>query len=203
VKIKSSNGNPAGLPRLDYDERSLDFTDSKRWGALQLKILALQELAQEGRIKRAYLRYLPRTFFGVSAPPLYSSGSSRDFDPGDLRLSPGLRWRLDTTDSIGSQIRRLKRDVPLREWSQQRRRRQEVARLLEGKETLKLINEELAKNTRVEEEYRRLVADKLVTSDMLEIARAMKNFRQKEAALRAKKIDIMTSFWLIDEEKWD
>ena len=69
-----------GLPDISYRATELDFTDTGRWGLLQLNLLALEQIAEEGQIAEAYFRYLPRANFSVSAPPLYNNNSSESFD---------------------------------------------------------------------------------------------------------------------------
>ncbi len=72
---------PEKIPNILYNPTELDFTDTSRWGLLQLNLLALESIAEDGRIIDTYLRYLPRANLNVSAPPLYNNTSGQSFDP--------------------------------------------------------------------------------------------------------------------------
>ena len=195
------NLESVSLPDIRYNPDELDFRDTSRWGLLQLNLLALENIAEEGRVLETYFRYLPRANLSVSAPPLFSNNSSTSFDAADIRLNPSFTWTLDSRGSIGQQLARLKRNKPLDEWQKDKRKREEVAKLFEGKEALIEINQELKKIEQSRALYRKAVRTGLV-KDPQKALRAMRGLKEKEVRLLAREIEISTSFWLIDEQRW-
>ncbi|MGE9268927.1 MAG: hypothetical protein ACQKBY_12595 [Verrucomicrobiales bacterium] len=196
VKLRASD-----LPEIRYNASSLDFTDTKRWAHLQMSLLALEEIARDGQVLDTYLRYLPTANLSVSAPPLYNNTGGQSFDVNAIRIGPSLYWNLDTRGSISQQINRLRRNEPLQEWQKDKRRRDEITKLLEGKKALADVQEELAKVRTVMEQYKLMVKAGLV-KDARTAVQKMKSLRTLEVQLMAKEIDICTSFWLIDEARW-
>lgn len=172
---------PKGLPDITYDPDSLDFSDTGRWGLLQLNLLALEKIAEDGRLLQAYLRYLPRANLAVSAPPLYSNASGQSFDAGRTRLSPSADWSLDSRGSIGQQIDRLKREKPLNDWRKDRRQREEIGRLLEGRKALQELQAELITVRKAIEGYRGVVNAGLVDGPS-------KQFKQCGSCVRGKSV---------------
>lgn len=189
------------LPKISYKPSELDFTDSGRWGMLQLNLLAMERISEDAKIVDTYLRYFPRPNFNVSAPPLYSDTSSNSFDPAEIRIGPSLNWSLDTRGTISDQLNRIKRQKPLSDWRDDKRRRGEIKKLLDGKEALVEIQTELSKLREVIEAYKKAVKSGLVESPIHAI-RTMRNLRERELRIVAKEIEIHTSFWLIDETRW-
>lgn len=87
------------------------------------------------------------------------------------------------------------------QWDRDRRRDQEVAKLVDGKNALAEVKQELATVIRAKEEYQKLVKAGLV-KDFEKAVATMRRLREKEIMLRAREIEISTSFWLIDEQRW-
>ena len=166
-----------------------------------MNLLALEKISDDNRVREAYLRYLPTANLSVTAPPLFSSNSNRQFDPSLIRLGPSLYWNLDTRGTISQQIDRIKRQTPIDDWRKDRRRQQEISKLLEGKTALREVRLELAKTRLVMENYKNMVKAGLV-KDPRKAIETMRNLRVREITLMAKDIDICTSFWLIDEQRW-
>jgi len=197
----SINLEPDKIPNIIYDPDDLDFSDTNRWGLLQLNLLALEKIASKGNFLNAYLRYLPRASTSVSAPALFSNTTNESFDPGLTRLSPSLSWTLDTRGSIGSQLDRLKRDIPIKEWRDDKRQREEITKLLEGKEALRKVQTELKDLRSTMKNYQEIVESGLVDDPELALQN-MRNLREQEVNLLAREIEICSSFWLIDEQRW-
>jgi len=195
------NLRPSGLPDINYKPSDLDFTDTKRWGMLQLNLLAMEQIAEDGKVLEAYLRYLPRANLSVSAPPLYSNNASQSFDIKNTRLGPSVYWSLDSRGYIGQQIRRLKRESPIKEWRKDKRQRDEVRKLFEGKKALTEVQKELFALRQAMEGYRQAVRQGLI-KDPEKAIRTMRQLREREVRLVAREIEICTSFWLIDESRW-
>lgn len=193
--------DPNGIPDIIYDPNKLDFSDTKRWGLLQLNLLALENIAEDGRILDTYLRYLPTANLSVSAPPLYSNTNGQSFDPANIRLSPSFNWNLDSRGYIGRQLYRIKREQPLRDWRKDRRTREEVKKLFEGKELLIKIKKELTELRAAIEIYKKAVGSGLV-KDPQKAVQTMRNLKEKEVRLMAREIEICSTFWLIDEKRW-
>ncbi len=191
----------SGLPDISYKPSDLDFTNTKRWGMLQLNLLALEQIAEDGRVLEAYLRYLPRANLSVSAPALYSNSSSESFDIKNIRLGPSLFWSLDSRGYISQQIKRLKRENPIKEWRKDKRQRDEVRKLFEGKKALQDVQKELTTLRQAMEGYRQAVRQGLI-KDPEKAIRTMRRLREREVRLVAREIEICTSFWLIDESRW-
>ena len=191
----------SGVPNIYYRGEDLDFSDTKRWGVLQMNVLALQLVAEESQMKSAYARYLPDPNLSVSAPPLYSTSGGQGFSFEEIRIGPSINWRLDTKGNIGRQIRRLKRNQPLKDWTRAKRTRDEVAQLLEGQAKLIMVQKELAEQQGLIADYKKLVADGLVDDPVMAM-KWMRKEMQAEVALKAAEIDICTSLWLIDETRW-
>lgn len=197
-QIKLLRGN---LPGITYDPKTLDFSDTDRWGMLQLNLLALEKIAEDAKLLQTYLRYLPTPNFNVTAPSLYNETTGFGFETDDIRLGPSLNWRLDTRGAISRQLNRIKREKPLQDWRKDKRRREEVKKLLDGKDALTEVQKELYETEEVTKGYRSLVKQGLVT-DPEKAVRTMRNLRLKQVVLAAKEIEICTSFWLIDETRW-
>ncbi len=195
------NLKESGLPDITYKISDLDFTNTKRWGMLQLNLLALEQIADDGKVLDVYLRYLPRANLSVSAPALYSNTSGRSFDASDIRLGPSLYWSLDSRGYIGQQIRRLKREQPIKEWRKDKRQRDEVRKLFEGKKALQDLRKELGTLRQAMNGYRQAVREGLI-KDPEKAIRTMRQLREREVRLIAREIEICTSFWLIDESRW-
>ncbi len=195
------NLKPEDIPNITYNPNDLDFTDTNRWGLLQLNLLALEDIAEKGRFLATYYRYLPRANMSVSAPPIYSNTSSTGFDPALIRLNPSLNWSLDSRGYIGRQLDRLKRDTPLKNWRMDKRQREEVKKLLEGKEALTEVQAELEKLRSVMESYKSIVGSGLV-EDPQKAIQVLRKLREREVRLTAKEIEICSAFWLIDEQRW-
>lgn len=190
-----------GLPEITYNPDDLDFSDTQRWGMLQLNLLALEQIAEDGAVLDAYLRYLPRANLSVSAPAIYSNTSRQSFDANEIRLGPSLSWNLDSRGYIGQQIRRIKRENPINEWRKDKRQRDEVKKLFEGKKALQDIQKELLTLRQAIEGYRQAVRQGLI-KDPEKAIRTMRKLREREVRLVAREIEISTSFWLIDESRW-
>ncbi len=195
------NLRKSGIPNIRYTAKDLNFADTSRWGILQLNLLALEDISDKGRVLEAYLRYLPRASLSVSAPALYSNTSNDSFDPTLTRLSPAMSWSLDTRGVISQQLHRLKREAPLREWRKDKRQRDEIKKLLEGREALTEIQQELAKLRNAMNGYKQAVSSGLV-KDPQHAIQTMRTLREREVRLAAKEIEICSSFWLIDESRW-
>jgi len=195
------NLTPSGLPDISYSVSELDFSDTGRWGFLQLNLLALEQIAEDGRVLDAYTRYLPRASMSVSAPTLYSSDSDIAFDPELIRIGPSMYWSMDSRGYVGRQIDRLKRNKVITDWRKDKRRREEIIRLLEGKQALTDILEELGKLQVTIRGYQKAVQSGLV-DDPEKALRTMRKLREREISLKAKEIEIYTEFWLIDEYRW-
>lgn len=189
-------------PRIRYTNKDLDFYDTQRWGKLQLKLLAMQELSEDGSIKAAYLRYLPTFSLGATAPTLFSNSSNTDFDVNDISLSPRASWRLDTTGAIGHQVKRLKRDKPFKDWERERRVKSEVKKLLNGRETLLEKEREVIQLRQAKKEYLSLVREGLIQQSPEQMVDKLQGLYRKEIELEATIIQISTGFWLIDEAWW-
>ncbi len=189
-------------PTITYHQRELDFYDTQRWGKLQLKLLALQELGEDGQLKEAYARYLPTPSLTVSAPSLYSNTGNTDFDVNDIRLTPRASWRLDTLGSISRQIKRLKRNKPLQEWERQRRLKTEVQRMLEGREELIKTESELQEIRIARREYATLLRAGLVDQSPQQVLENLQGLYREEMTLQAQIVTISSGYWLIDEEWW-
>lgn len=194
------NLSEKNIPNITYDPAELDFTDSTRWGSLQMSLLAMQKIAEDGQVLDAYLRYLPTTNLAVSAPPLYSN-TGQPFDVGLTRFSPSLNWQLDTRGFVGDQIDRLRRNEPLKNWRDDKRRRDEVSKLIEGRKALAEVQQELVKVRAVMEQYKIMVKTGLIDDSRTAVEK-MKQLRTLEIQYMAKEIDICSSFWLIDENRW-
>ncbi len=192
---------PNHLPDISYSLNDLDFSDTGRWGLLQLNLLALEQIAEDGRILEMYLRYFPTPNLSVSAPPLYSSNSTRSFAAESINLSPALNWSLDTQGSLREQFRRLRSDQTIKDWRKDKRQRDEVVRLLQGKQALADIRSELVSLRRAMDGFRKAVGSGLVR-DPREAIQTMRKLREMEVRLAAREIEICSSFWLIDEQRW-
>lgn len=189
------------LPKIHYSPNELDFTDTSRWGVLELNLLSLSAIAEDADITAAYSRYLPTPYLSLSAPPLYSSSSTVDFDVENFRIGPSLSWSIDTKQSIATQIQRLKREKPFKRWEEDKRTATEIRELLKGKRALIDVQREL-RNVRVlMNDYRTVLKAGLI-NDISTAIEKWKGFKSQEIALMAKEVDICTSFWLIDESKW-
>jgi hypothetical protein len=193
--------DPGKLPDIRYSPGELDFTDTGRWGLLQLNLLALEEIAEEGRVADLYFRYLPRANFAVSAPPLYSNSGNQDFALEAMGISPSLNWNLDTTGAIAQQLDRVKSNQAITDWRKDKRQHEEIKALLEGKKALGEVQTELAKTRSAMGGYRKAVKSGLVKDPRVAL-QTMRKLREREVRLAAKEIEICTSFWLIDEERW-
>ncbi len=193
--------NTKGLPDITYKPSRLDFTDTSRWGMLQLNLLALEQIAEDGRILDLYLRYLPRPNLSVSAPPLYNSTNRQSFEVGKIRFGPSLNWNLDTQGTIRQQIRRTMADKTIRDWRKDKRQRDEITKLLEGKRALAEVQTELTKHRQAMGGYRKAVLAGLV-NDPQGAIQTMRKLQEIEIRLVAREIEISTSFWLIDENRW-
>jgi hypothetical protein len=192
---------PKSIPNIIYDPTELDFTDTSRWGLLQLNLLALENIAEEGRVLETYLRYLPRANLSVSAPPLYNNINNQGFDPALIRLSPSFYWNLDSRGSISRQLDRIKRDRPLQDWRKDKRTREEVKKLFEGKKLLIEIKQELSVLHSAIEVYKTAVRANLV-KDPEKAVQTMRQLKEEEVRLMAREIEICSAFWLIDEQRW-
>lgn len=191
------------LPTIKYSPKNLDFRNSKRWANLQLNLLAIERISEESNIKQAYNRYYPDGFLSVTAPPLFSNNSNQDFRFEDFRLTPSLSWSLDTRDSIGQQIDRIRRDSTIKRWEADKRRQQEVRKLLDGKKALTEVQKEISEVQTEIKEYQSLVSSgNVIDLDLFQSVSEIVGMRSNEITLKAKEIDICTSFWLIDETRW-
>lgn len=191
------------LPNINYTPNQLDFTNTSRWGYLQLNLLALEKFRDDNQIKELHSRYLPDAFLSVSAPPLFTTDSNRRFRINDFRLSPSLSWNLDTRDSIGKQIDRFRREAGIRKWEKDKRRKSEIKKLLDGRRSLKEVLQALRDNKIERREY----IDLINSGDMINLTlesgtQTLSELKRTEIELTAKKIDLCTSFWLIDETRW-
>ncbi|MGJ8656190.1 MAG: hypothetical protein ACSHX6_07055 [Akkermansiaceae bacterium] len=195
------NLKPGSIPDILYKPSELDFTDTSRWGLLQLNLLALESIAQDGQVLDTYLRYVPSANLSVSAPPLYNNTTNQDFDPALIRLGPSFNWNLDSQGYIGQQLNRIKRDYPLKEWRKDKRTREEVKKLFDGKEALNEVLAELHKVRETVEVYKKAVRTGLV-KDPQKAVQTMRALKEKEVRLMAKEIEICSAFWLIDEQRW-
>lgn len=189
-----------GLPDINYSPGDLDFADTGRWGMLQLNLLALEQIADDGRVLEAYLRYLPRANLSVSAPPLYASGS-QGFAAEGINIGPSLDWNLDAQGAIGQQLKRLKSGKVIKDWRKDKRQRDEIGKLLQGREALGTVQSDLAKLRQAQAGYQNAVKAGLV-KDPKGALQTMRKLREMEVRLAAKEIEICSSFWLIDEQRW-
>lgn len=189
------------LPNIIYNPSDLDFTDTSRWGLLELNLLALSEMAEDQGIYSAYHRYIPNPYIGLSAPALYNDSTGFAFEPSEFRITPSLSWSLDTRGSISSQIKRLKRNKPTEKWAKDKRVVAEIKKLLDGKKALINVNKELADIRSLMQDYESALKERLIDEPYLALEK-WKEFKEIEIGLLAKKIDICTSFWLIDERRW-
>ena len=199
--FKSIYLDPKNIPDILYDPEDLDFTDTSRWGLLQLNLLALERIAYDGRVLDTYLRYVPRANLSVSAPPLFSSGSTSSFDPSLTRLSPSVTWTIDTKGTISRQLERLKRDKPLDDWRADKRTYEEVKKLYDGRKELTEIRAELSVLHSAIDVFRKAVRRGLV-KDPQKAIQTMRRLKEKEIGMLAKEIEICSAFWLIDEQRW-
>ncbi len=108
---------------------------------------------------------------------------------------------MDSRGYVGRQIDRLKRNKVITDWRKDKRRREEIIRLLEGKQALTDILEELGKLQVTIRGYQKAVQSGLV-DDPEKAVRTMRKLREREVSLKAKEIEIYTEFWLIDEYRW-
>jgi len=191
----------SGIPNITYSPSELDFSDTSRWGLLQLNLLALEQIAEDGRILDLYLRYLPSPNLNVSAPPLYNSTSGQAFDAASINIGPSLDWNLDTQGAISQQLKRTWADKTIKDWRKDKRQRDEITKLLEGKQALATVQTELTKHRQAMGGYRKAVLDGLI-SDPQAAIQTMRKLQEIEIQLTAKEIEICTSFWLIDEQRW-
>jgi hypothetical protein len=164
-------------------------------------LLALEEIAEDGNVLDAYMRYLPRANMSVSAPSLYTSDSNTQFDPELIRVGPSLYWSMDSRGYVGQQIDRLKRNKVIDDWRKDKRRREEITRLLEGKEALKDVQKELGNLQVAIRGYQKAVKSGLVKDPEMAV-KTMRKLRGREVRLKAREIEIYTEFWLIDERRW-
>lgn len=191
------------LPNRIYTSNQLDLHNAKRWGRLQLNLLAIESIADKARVKDLYARYLPDFFLNVSAPALFQSNSNSDFRFEDIRLSPSFSWSLDTRNSIGNAIDRHNREANIRQWSKEKRRSDEISRLLEGKAAIANLERELSDHAVETKEYQELVkSGDLYQVDIRKVISDFIVLKEAEISMRAKIIDISTSFWLLDEHRW-
>lgn len=191
----------SGIPDITYKPSDLDFTDTSRWGMLELNLLAMEQIAEDGQILDLYLRYLPTPNLSVSAPPLYNSSSGQIFDASGINVGPSLDWNLDTQGSISQQLKRIRSSKTIKDWRKDKRQRDEITKLLEGKKALTEVQTELAKHRQAMEGYRKAVLSGLV-KDPRGAIQTMRKLQEIEISLVAKEIEISTSFWLIDETRW-
>ncbi|MGJ8672132.1 hypothetical protein [Rubritalea sp.] len=193
--------NYRSLPDISYRTSELDFTDSGRWGMLQLNLLALEKISEDAEILDTYLRFFPSPNFNVTAPPLYSDTANSSFDPEEISFGPSLNWSIDTRGTVSEQLNRIKREKPLSDWRKDKRKREEISKLVKGKQSLLEIQTELKKLRSAMKGYRKAVQSGLV-DDPRKAMRTMRSLREREVRLAAKEIEIYTSFWLIDESRW-
>mgnify|MGYP000117891334 CR=1 FL=1 len=191
----------SSLPSVKYKPSELNFYNTKRWGALQVNLLALEKIAEEGRIKDVYSRFLPRLNIGVSAPPIYSNTANDSFKLSNTTLSPYAHWSLDTRGNIRKQVHRLWRDDPLKQWIKDKRRADEVQKLLEGKIVLALVQKERRSIAQARTSYSALVKGGLI-DDLQKAVSSMRVLKEKELGLTAKEIELSTELWLIDDSRW-
>lgn len=191
----------SGIPDISYKPSDLDFTDTSRWGMLQLNLLAMEQIAEDGQILDLYLRYFPTPNLSVSAPPLYNSTSGQVFDASGINVGPSLDWNLDTQGTIGQQLKRIRLNKTIKDWRKDKRQRDEITKLLEGKKALGVVQTELAKHRQAMEGYRKAVLSGLIKDPRAAI-QTMRKLQEIEISLAAKEIEICTSFWLIDETRW-
>jgi hypothetical protein len=102
---------------------------------------------------------------------------------------------------VGQQIDRLKRNKVINDWRKDKRRREEITRLLEGKEALKDVQKELGNLQIAIRGYQKAVKSGLVKDPEMAV-KTMRKLRGREVRLKAKEIEIYTEFWLIDERRW-
>ncbi|MFT6792841.1 MAG: hypothetical protein ACJAR1_000827 [Rubritalea sp.] len=193
--------DPKQIPDILYKPSELDFTDTSRWGLLQLNLLALESIAEDGRVLDAYLRYLPRANLSVTAPSIYSNSSNQSFDPALTRFGPSFNWNLDSQGYISQQLDRIKRESPLKEWRKDKRTREEVAKLMEGKEALIEVQQELVTLKSAMDVYKKAVRAGLI-KDPESAVQMMRRLKEREVRFLAKEIEICSAFWLIDEQRW-
>jgi len=189
-------------PKIKYSSDKLNFHDTNRWGKLQLKLVALQEVGNDQDLRELYLRYLPRPTLSASAPSIFSNTSNNDFDVGEVALNPGASWRLDTTGTIGQQIKRLKRERPIDEWEKEKRVQSEVQTLLKGRKRLQEAEKEIKAIRSAKKDYIMLVQDNLLDQEIDTILTNLQRLTTQEIALNSEIISISSGYWLIDEAWW-
>jgi len=87
------------------------------------------------------------------------------------------------------------------QWQKDKRQREEIKKLLEGKEALTEIQAELNKLRKVMASYTDIVRSGLV-DDPEQAIQTMRQLREREIRLTAKEIEICSAFWLLDENRW-
>lgn len=190
------------LPELHYTPEDLNLRDTERWGHLQLSVMAMEDLAEQGRFRDTYMRYLPRVNFNVSTPPLFTDTDGFQFDVDDVRLSSSANWRLDTRGDIGRQLERLKRNKYVNDWRRDRRQDEEVKNLLEGIEQLREVQENRRKLEEAKEFYIEWLSVES-SQNPQSLIEGVTRVRELELSLREEEIKIFTEFWLFDEKNWD
>ena len=189
-------------PSIRYSSNDLDFYDTQRWGKLQMKLLALRDMGNENAIRNAYLDYLPRPSLTTSAPAIYSNTSDSNFSIKSIIINPRVSWQLDTTGSIGQQIKRLKRNKPFEDWEKSQRIEGEVRKLREGKKRLEEVEKELSEIKIAKQQYLELVRKNLVDHDVEKMLKTLEGLHTEEITLTAEAITISSTYWLMDEKWW-
>jgi len=87
------------------------------------------------------------------------------------------------------------------EWRRDKRQRDEVQRLLEGKKALTKTQYELSRLRQAVKGYQEAVLKGLIKDPQKAIG-TLRKLREQEIRLLANEIEISTSFWLIDESRW-
>jgi hypothetical protein len=115
---------PQGWPEVDYAQVPLNAADSSRVGVLRRKLLAIELVGAQARVKGAKLQYWPDISVFLTSGPLWSTrdGSAIWWRSEELRFSVGAYIPIDITGRVRNQVRDagvdlefLKREIALRE----------------------------------------------------------------------------------------
>ena len=112
-----------------------------------------------------------------------------------------MYWSMDSRGYVGQQIDRLKRNAVIKDWRKDKRRREEIVRLLDGKQALGDVQGELNTLQVAIKGYQKAVKSGLVEDPEMAL-KTMRKLRERQIRLKAKEIQIYTEFWLIDEHRW-
>lgn len=106
-----------GLPDVDYAKTPLDVTDSRRVGVLRRKLLAIELVGAQARVRGAKLEYWPDISVFLTSGPLWTTagGQTLWWRTEDIRLSVSAYLPIDINGSIRNRVREAKSDLVLLE----------------------------------------------------------------------------------------